>query len=139
MSDLVEERDLQHSTDDLYRYSNASRVAPDPPRGVKVRDGNTLWWEEPFNLSGVTHYRVYLNTDTPDGLEYEVSVGQTQVFVWEAERALVSSYNKPMDTESLLVQLLQDGTPEGAPITPPSTGGGGPIGDELIRVAYEQL
>lgn len=90
---------------ELGRMLRVSRIAPDPPRGLAQKQPGVLSWEPPANLNGITHYRVYLNSDGAESLALEVPAGQTQVFVLFANDALVSSYCAPTGTESNLVRF----------------------------------
>lgn len=113
------QRQLDSITSSLKRI----QVKPDPPRGVSCKDG-VVSWEEPKELSNVTHYNVYLNSE--DNMVMRVPQGQTTASGLVGHRAMVSSYNANSGLESakaILDQQVGDSGPaviDGADIIPDS-------------------
>jgi hypothetical protein len=82
----------------------------EPPREVRLEEG-VLSWKAPANTESVSHYRIYRNNEHL--LVREISSGQ--LFLADnlyADRLFISSYNKPLNVESM--RLLIPG-----PIYPP--------------------
>lgn len=70
---------------------------PDPPRGLRFKEG-TIYWEEPSVTDNVTHYKIY--ADNEDNLVARVPVGQTSVTGVSGARVFVSSVNLQTGRES---------------------------------------
>lgn len=101
---------------ELARMIRASRKRPSPPREILYADG-VLSWKPPQVSDGITHWRIYVDSDSDSYLRREVPFGQ--LFLQdnlEGENVFISSYNAALRTESIRVSY-------GSPITltPPSS------------------
>lgn len=85
---------------EIGRGLRVNRFAPQPPAGVRIT-GGVLYWEPPADGVGITHWRVYANSDGDASLVREVPVGQTSFRdSLVADRAFVSSWSQPYQKES---------------------------------------
>lgn len=119
---MSRERDNTGATQ---RATRVIRTPLQPPRGLKHL-GGVISWEPPSDTTGITHYRVYLNTEF--NLVREVSNGQTEVRDLSGERIFVSSYNANLERESRKVPLTG-----GVTLTSPERFGG--VGDAITVTA----
>lgn len=120
----------------LARAARFDRRAPQPPRGIQYENA-TLRWEPPQRTGGVTHYRIYKDSDADAALVREVPAGQVELSDFlEAEYCFISSYNAATRLESERIPIF------------PATGIGGvetpgvlpsiPDTDSLKNPGFEQ-
>ena len=80
------------------RYMKVTQAKLQPPRELTFVD-NMLRWSAPQNESGITAYRIRLDTDGGDP-NYQVPHGQHSLQLFKGAKFYVTSYNEVMDRES---------------------------------------
>ena len=85
----------------LYRATGISQKRPQPPRQIEYDSATgMLKWLAPRDTTGITHYRVRVNTDTGNP-HIEVPAGQLSAVIPVASTAWISAYNSISGLESI--------------------------------------